>query len=103
MLNELCDQNFVLLQPALHELGAVDVDGIQDVGGVVFHKGAAVNQQQPLCPALQQSHQLLGHDELGPDHLIGHDNNEASFPTSLSNLLRWCNGCVLKGLATPLC
>lgn len=88
MLNELCDQNFVLLQPALHELGAVDVDGIQDVGGVVLHKGAAVNQQQLLCPTLQQSHQLLGDNELGPDHLMGHDNNEASFPTALSNLLR---------------
>lgn len=88
MLNELCNQNFVLLQPPLHELGAVDVDGIQDVGCVVFHKGAAINQQQLLCTALQQSHQLLGDNELGPDHLIGHDNNKASFPTSLSNLLR---------------
>jgi len=58
-LDELCDGDLVLLEPPLDELGAADVDGAEDVPGVVLHEGAAVDDQGALRSVPQEAGQLL--------------------------------------------
>lgn len=63
MLQKLCDLHLVLLQPPLHQLGAVHIDRLQDVGGVIIHEGPAVDQEHAVQTPLQQSHEPFGPDE----------------------------------------
>lgn len=58
-LDELRDGDLVLLEPPLDKLGAADVDGAEDVPGVVLHEGAAVDDQGALCSVPQEAGQLL--------------------------------------------
>lgn len=71
-LDELRDGDLVLLEPPLDQLGAADVDGAEDVPGVVLHEGAAVDDQGALCPVPQEAGQLLRIHHFAWEPVPGH-------------------------------
>lgn len=71
-LDELRDGDLVLLEPPLDQLGAADVDGAEDVPGVVLHEGAAVDDQGALRPVPQEAGQLLRIHHFAWEPVPGH-------------------------------
>lgn len=72
-LDELRDGDLVLLEPSLDKLGAADVDGAEDVPGVVLHEGAAVDDQGALRSVPQEAGQLLGVHHLAWEPVPSHN------------------------------
>lgn len=71
-----------MLEPPLDQLGAADVDRVENMPGVVLHKGAAINDQCAFGPTSQKAGQLLrvhyfawefvpGHSSLAPSAASG--------------------------------
>lgn len=71
-MDELCDGYLVLLKPPLDQLGAADVDRIENMPGVVFHKRPAVNDQCAFGPILQKAGKFLGVHHLAWESVSGH-------------------------------
>lgn len=49
-----------MLKPSFDQLGTADVDRVENMPGVVLHKGAAVNDQHAFGPTSQETGKLLG-------------------------------------------